>query len=234
MSRRAWLAAAWSCVGVAAGGWAVSGCGAESKSSQPTSAPTVSLWTSATTADYRQVNDGAKLALAERGGMAGVFRVNYAAREVSDAEPDTTRDALAAARMTLQDTQSSAMLTGLGDGPARAAITLLNEAGIGTVSLGDAVLKAAACSPKSDFYPNGRATAVVIDPAATVPPAWAARFRKAYGTAPNAKAYRAYVGTRAILTALSDPAAATTDSPSRLNRDALNAALVRGARGACA
>jgi hypothetical protein len=33
--------------------------------------------------------------------------------------------------MTLQDTKSSAMLTGLGDRPTRATITLLNEAGVG-------------------------------------------------------------------------------------------------------
>jgi hypothetical protein len=227
--RRVRLAAACACVAIAAGG-----CGAQSKSSQPTNAPTVSLWTSSTPGDYREVNGGARLALAERGGKAGVFRVNFAAREVGTQEPQRTSDALAAARMTLQDTQSSAMLTSVGDGPARAAITLLNEAGIGTVSLGDAALKTAACSPGSDIYPNGRATAVVVDPDAAVPAAWAAKFRQAYGIAATTKAYGAYRGTQAILTALAQPAVRTHDSPPRLDRDALSAALVRGAQRDCA
>ena len=47
-------------------------------------APTVSLWVSATASDYRQVAAGVKLALAERGGRAGVFRVNYAGKQVAD------------------------------------------------------------------------------------------------------------------------------------------------------
>jgi hypothetical protein len=225
---RARLIAGLSCLAVVAGGAAVSGCGAQSKSAQPTNAPTVSLWTSATTADYRQVNGGARLALADSGGMAGVFRVNFAAREISDDPARTTTDALTTARMTLEDTQSSAMLTSLSDGPARAAITLLNEAGIGTVSLGDAALKTAACSSKSDFYPNGHATAVVVDPAVAVPPAWAARYRATYGIAPTAQAYRAYLGVQAILKGLAAPGAATNDAPARLNRDVLSAALVRG------
>ncbi|MCW3001805.1 MAG: hypothetical protein JWQ20_1103 [Conexibacter sp.] len=209
----------------------MSGCGAASKSSQPTGAPTVSLWTSATSADYRQVNDGVRLALAERGGKAGVFRVNFAAREVSDAEPRTTSDALVAARMALQDTQSGAMLTSVGDAPARAAITLLNEAGVPTVSLGDAALKTLTCSSASAFYPNGHATAVVVDPNATLPRAWAARLREVYGIAPTVKAFRAYLGTQAILTALSQHGVTTQDSPAKLNRDALAAELVRGHSG---
>ncbi|HEV7753407.1 MAG TPA: hypothetical protein VGO71_17790 [Baekduia sp.] len=226
---RARLIAGLSCLAVVGGGAAVTGCGAQSKSAQPTNAPTVSLWTSATSADYRQVNGGARLALAQSGGKAGVFRVNFAAREISDDPAQATADALNAARMTLQDTQSSAMLTSVGDGPARAAITLLNEAGIGTVSLGDAALQSAACSSKSDFYPNGRATAVVVDPGVSVPRAWAARYRTTYGIAPTAQAYRAYLGVQEILKGLAQPGVATNDDPARLNRDALAAALVRGA-----
>jgi hypothetical protein len=225
---RARLIAGLSCLAVVAAGVAVSGCGAQSKSAQPTNAPTVSLWTSATSADYRQVNGGARLALAQSGGKAGVFRVNFAAREISDDPTQMTADALTAARMTLQDTQSSAMLTSVSDGPARAAITLLNEAGIGTVSLGDAALQSAACSSKSDFYPNGHATAVVVDPTAAVPPAWTARYRAAYRIAPTAQAYRAYLGVQAILKGLAQPGVATNDDPARLNRDVLAAALVRG------
>jgi hypothetical protein len=203
------------------------GCGAGSKASQPTGQPTVSLWSAATTPDYRQVNAGAKLALAERGGTAGVFRVNYAAREVSPDQPRMTADALVAARMTLQDTQSSAMLADADDAAVRASITLLNEAGIPTIALGDAGLKARACSPKDDLYPNGHATAIVVDPGASPPAAFAARFRKTYRFAPSALAYRSYEGARAVLTALSAPGVATGESPARLDRAALAAELVR-------
>jgi ABC-type branched-subunit amino acid transport system substrate-binding protein len=87
------------------------------------------------------------------------------------------------------------------------------------------------CSSASAFYPNGHATAVVVDPNATLPRAWAARFREAYGIAPMVKAYRAYLGTQAILTALSQHGVTTQDSPPKLDRDALAAELVRGHSG---
>jgi hypothetical protein len=192
----------------------------------------VSLWVSATVPEYRQVNAGAKLALSERGGKAGAFRVNYAARAIDAAQPRATSDALQAARMTLQDTQSSAMLTDADDASARAAITLLNEAGIGTVSLGDARLKTEVCSSRSDFYPNGRATAIVVAPDAQVPAAFRRRFQRAYGFAPTVSAYRAYEGAAAVLTTLAMKQVETSDSPPRLNRDALAAELVR-AHGDC-
>lgn len=210
----------------------LSGCGAESKSSQPTAQPTVSLWSAVTTGDYRQVNDGAKLALAEHGGKAGPFRVNYAAREVSDAEPQMTEDALVAARMTLQDTQSSVMIARADDMATGAAITLLNQAGIGTVALGDDALKARVCSPRDELYPNGRATAIVIAPGAAVPAGFRQRFRHAYGYAPDALAHRSYLGAQAVLKSLAAPSVATDDTPKRLNRDALAAELVR-AHGDC-
>jgi hypothetical protein len=230
VSRRPRLAAALSCLAVA-GGAAVSGCGAGSKSSQPTGQPTVSVWTSATSAEYRQVNGGARLALAEHGGKAGVFRINFAAREVSDAEPRMTTDALAVARMAIEDTQSSAMLTSVGDEATRTEITLLNEASIPTVSLGDGELETEVCSPSSVVYPNGHVTAVVVDPNATLPPAWTARFRDAYGIAPTATAFRAYEGMQAILAALSARGVTTNESPPRLDRRALAAELVRGHSG---
>jgi hypothetical protein len=224
-----WVRVALACVAAVGGVVALSGCGSSSAA-----VPTVSLWTSAPESDFREVNSGAKLALADAGGHAGKFRVNYSARQISDDEPQGTADALAAARMTLQDTQSGAMLTSMADGPARAAITLLNEAGIGTVSLGDAALQAQACSPRSTFYPNGHATAVVVDPAAAMPGSWTARFHRTYGRAPTADAYRAYLGAQAIFRALAAPGVATDDSPPRLDRAALAAALVSAARGACA
>lgn len=210
-----------------------SGCGAQSKSSQPTNAPTVSLWVSGTAQDYRQVAAGVKLALAERGGRAGAFRVNYAGRQVSADPARSVADAVGNARTSLQDTQASAVITDVGPGQARPAITLLNEAGISTVALGDDGLKPEACAPTSDIYPAGHATAVVMgadgSPASA---AWTARFRAQLGFAPTASAWWAYEGAQAVLSSLDTADVATKDSPPRLDRDALAAELVR-AHGAC-
>jgi ABC-type branched-subunit amino acid transport system substrate-binding protein len=211
----------------------LAGCGATSKSSQPTTLPTVSLWLSATTTQYRQVSAGAKLALAEHGGRAGPFRVNFAARPLGDAEPNTTADALGNAREAVQDPQASAVITDAADAPAKNAITLLNEAGIPAVSLGDRALQRAACSDRSAFYPNGHATAIVVPPGGGVPAAWGARFRAALRYAPTEAAYRGYEAAGAVITALGQKGVATSDAPPRLNRDALANALVRGA-GRCA
>jgi hypothetical protein len=85
---------------------AVSACGS-SKTQNPTTAPTVSLWVNSSTQDYRQVAAGAKLALAEAGGHAGAFRINYAGRQVSDDAAAATADALNNARTSLKDTQAA-------------------------------------------------------------------------------------------------------------------------------
>ncbi|HWH96387.1 MAG TPA: hypothetical protein VNT03_21165 [Baekduia sp.] len=199
------------------------GCGAESTSSQPT----VSLWVSATAKDYRQVAAGVKLALAERGGRAGAFRVNYAGRQVSDDARRAVLDAVTNARASLQDTQASAVITDAGAASARPAITLLNEAGISTVVLGDDGLEREACSAKSDIYPAGHATAIVV-PAGSEPSArFASRFRSELGFAPAAPAWRAYQGAQAVLASLAARGVATADSPPRLDRDALAAVLTR-------
>ncbi|MCW2985104.1 MAG: hypothetical protein JWR63_2674 [Conexibacter sp.] len=220
---------------VCAGGVGASGCGSGSSSAAVTSAPTVSLWVSATAKDYRQVGAGVKLALAEAGGRAGAFRVNYAGRQVSDDPARATADAVANARTSLQDVQASAVLTNVATPQAEPAITLLNEAGIPTVALGDDALAAAACSARSDIYPSGRQTAIVVRDAAaaTIPSSFRSSFSSALHFTPTAPAWRAYEGAKAILASLAAPAVATSDSPPRLNRDALAAELVR-AHGDCA
>jgi hypothetical protein len=212
----------------------VSGCGSSSKSSQPTTAPTVSLWVSGTMQDYRQVAAGVKLALADAGGRAGAFRVNYAGRQVSADPARAVADAVGNARTSLQDTQASAVITDAGVDAARPAITLLNEAGIGAVALGDDALKREACSASSDIYPAGHPTAIVVPGAAddAVPPDFAARFRDRLGFAPTESAWRAYQGAKAVLSSLAARGVATDDSPPRLDRDALAAELVR-AHGGC-
>ncbi|HWI70474.1 MAG TPA: hypothetical protein VNT55_00865 [Baekduia sp.] len=209
---------------------AVSACGS-SKTQNPSGAPTVSLWVNSTAKGYRQVAAGAKLALAEAGGHAGVFRINYAGRQVSDDAATATADALNNARTSLKDTQVSAVVTSLGADQAKPAIFLLNSAGISTVALGDAALKSDACSSGSDIYPSGHPTAIVVENT-PVPPAFAARFKSRLGFAPTSDAYRSYSGTRSVLASIGASGVATGDSPPRLNRDALATRLVR-AHGDC-
>jgi hypothetical protein len=214
---------------VAAG--AAAGCGS-SKSASPTTAPTVSLWVNGTVQDYRQVAAGVKLALAERAGRAGAFRVNYAGRQISADPQRAQADALANARTSLQDTQASAVVTDAGADVARPAITLLNEAGISAVALGDDALRREACSAKSDIFPSGLQTAIVVPPGGDVPSGWAHTFREKLGFAPTESAWRAYQGAQAVLTSLAAKGVATDDDPPRLNRDALAAELVRS-HGGC-
>ncbi|HEX5926364.1 MAG TPA: hypothetical protein VFY45_21210 [Baekduia sp.] len=212
----------------------IAGCGAESKSPvKSAGAPTVSLWVSATASDYRQVAAGAKLALAERGGRAGVFRVNYAGKQVSDDAARATADAVNNARTSLQDTQAGAVITNVGTAQAEPAITLLNEAGISTVALGDEALKRAACSSSSDIYPNGHETAIVVTDAVPMSLAFRARFLARLGFAPTDAAWSSYRGASAVLASLGSADVKTEDSPPRLDRDALAVELVR-AHGNCA
>jgi hypothetical protein len=213
---------------------AIAGCGKESKGPVlAAGAPTVSLWISATASDYRQVAAGAKLALAERGGRAGAFRVNYAGKQVSDDAARATADAVSNARTSLQDTQAGAVITNVGVAQAEPAITLLNEAGISTVALGDEALKRVACSSRSDIYPNGHETAIVVTGAASMPLNFRARFLARLGFAPTAVAWSSYQGASAVLSSLASEDVKTGDSPPRLDRDALAAELV-GRHGACA
>jgi hypothetical protein len=212
---------------------AVSGCGS-SKTQNPTSAPTVSLWVNATAKDYRQVTAGAKLALAEAEGHAGPFRINFAGRQVSDDPATATKDALNNARTSLKDTQASAVVTALGDEAAKPSVFLLNSAGISTVVLGDDALKAQACGAGSDLYPSGHPTAIVVGAdGGAVPASFRSSFAGRLGFAPSDEAYQAYTGVKAVLASLATAGVATGDSPPRLDRDALAAQLVR-AHGDCA
>jgi hypothetical protein len=207
------------------------GCGS-SKTQNPTSAPTVSLWVNSTAKDYRQVAAGAKLALAEAEGHAGPFRVNFAGRQVSDDPAAATRDALNNARTSLKDTQASAVVTALGDEAAKPSVFLLNSAGIAAVVLGDDAFKAEACDARSDLYPSGHPTAIVVGEGATLPSSFRSTFSARLRFAPTPEAYQAYTGVKAVLASLAAAGVATDDTPARLDRDALAAQLVR-AHGNC-
>jgi hypothetical protein len=220
-------------VAVAACALGAAGCGS-SKTQNPTGAPTVSLWVNATAEDYRQVAAGAKLALAEAQGHAGPFRINFAGRQVSDDPAAATKDALNNARTSLKDTQASAVVTALGAAAAKPSVFLLNSAGIPAVVVGDDALKAEACDERSDLYPSGHPTAIVVGgSSAAVPAAFRSTFSARLGFAPTGEAFEAYTGAKAVLASLAAAGVATDDSPPRLDRDALAAQLVR-AHGGCA
>jgi hypothetical protein len=207
---------------------ALSACGSSGSRPAPasgTTAPTVSLWVSGTASDYRQLAAGVKLALAEAQGHAGKFRINYAGRQVSDDPARAEADALNNARTSLRDTQASAVVTNAPAVAARPAITLLNEAGIATVSVGDDALKAEACSAGSDIFPAGHQTAITVTGSGP-PSSFTSTFTSRLGFKPTETAWRGYQGTKSILSSLAAPNVATNSRTPRLNRDALAAALV--------
>jgi hypothetical protein len=209
---------------------AVSGCGGSSKKAAPASGtdrPTISMWVSGSAGEYRQLSAGVKLALSEAQADAGKFRINFAGREISDDPTRAEADALANARMSLQDTQVSGVVVDAPPAASRPAITLLNEAGIPTVAIGDAALKTEACSAGSDIYPAGHKTAIVVLPS-TPPASWSSSFSSSLGFKPTATAWRAYQGTTSLLASIATPGVATTGNPPRLNRDTLVTALVSG------
>jgi hypothetical protein len=206
---------------------ALSACGSSGRREAPasgTTAPTVSLWVSGTASDYRQLAAGVKLALAEAQGHAGKFRINYAGRQVSDDPSRAEADALNNARTSLKDTQASAVVTNAPAAAARPAITLLNEAGISTVSVGDDGLQHEACTAGSDIYPAGHETAIVVTDS-SVPQSFASTFSSKLGFKPTATAWRGYQGTKSILASLAATGVATDTKTPRLNRDALASAL---------
>jgi hypothetical protein len=207
---------------------ALSACGSGSSRSEPASgatAPTVSLWVSGTASDYRQLAAGVKLALADAQGHAGKFRINYAGRQVSDDPTRAEADALNNARTSLKDTQASAVVTNAPADAVRPAITLLNEAGISAVSVGDDALKAEACSAGSDIYPAGHQTAITVT-SSEPPSSFTSEFTSRLGFRPTGTAWRAYEGTKSVLSSLAAPNVATNSKTPRLDRDALAAALV--------
>jgi hypothetical protein len=120
------------------------------------------------------------------------------------------------ARTSLQDTQAGAVITNVGAAQAEPAITLLNEAGISTVALGDEALKRVACSSRSDIYPNGHETAIVVTDAAPMSLAFRAHFLARLGFTPTDAAWSSYQGASAVLTSLGSADVKTDDSPPRL------------------
>ena len=109
---------------------------------------------------------------------------------------------------------------------ARPAITLLNEAGISTVSVGDDALKAEACSAGVRHLPGGPPDRDRRHGVQAPPSSFTSTFTSHLGFTPTETAWRAYQGTKSILSSLAAPGVATDAKTPRLNRDALAAALV--------
>lgn len=86
----------------------------------------------------RDVVDGERLALAQAGGRAGAFKVNFASLDETGGEQgDELPGAVAAAtRQAIVDAQIVAVIGDLDDATARTSVPLLNEAGILHVSPG--------------------------------------------------------------------------------------------------
>ena len=101
------------------------------------------------------------------------------------------------------------------------------------MALGDEALKRAACSSRSDIYPNGHETAIVVTDATPMSLDFRARFLARLGFAPTDVAWSAYRGASAVLSSLASDDVKTDNSPPRLDRDALAAELVRS-HGSCA
>ncbi len=63
-------------------------------------------------------------------------------------------------------------------------------------------MKRAACSSRSDIYPNGHETAIVVTDEAPMPLDFRARFLARLGSRPTTTAWAAYQGAAAVLSSL--------------------------------
>jgi hypothetical protein len=133
--------------------------------------------------------DGQKLALAQAHGRVGRLIVNFAAFNLG-----TTP--LAAATATQRAIEDPQIIAAVVDATP-VTVPLLNAAGILQVAPGGNL--ALAADPQAT--PSGHRTLAPVAPA-TVPPAFAAAFRSAFGRAPTAEARTGYRAMRTILRAI--------------------------------
>lgn len=114
----------------------------------------------------REIVRGEKLALAQAGGRAGAFAINYDSVDEGGGDPERVReDAAAAARVVLSDSQAIAVLGSLGFQAASASVPLLNAAGLlhvsPTVGYPGFTTELSPAEPDR-WYPSGRRTFVPI------------------------------------------------------------------------
>ena len=132
-------------------------------SSLPLQGPTASV--------SLQIVDGEKLALADAGGRAGAFKINY--DSLDDASPTSGEwnpDITATdAKVAAQDTSTIAYLGDLDSGATAVSLPFMNEAGILQISPGSPYVGLtssfdAGQDEPNRFYPNGKRTFVRLAP----------------------------------------------------------------------
>ena len=110
----------------------------------------------------RDMVDASKLAIAQAGGRAGEFGINFVAvDEGSPAHPDPPIVAARAAERAIRDTQVIAVVGALRSDTAMTSLPLFNAAGVLLVSPGAGYAgftSAAAPGEPERWYPSGRRT----------------------------------------------------------------------------
>jgi hypothetical protein len=153
----------------------------------------------------RDFVDAEKLALADAGGRAGAYAVNFTSLDLG--APDERLQAQAA-RRAISDPQIIAAIvdaTGV-------TVPLFNAAGILQVAAGgDASL---ASDPQA--LPSGRHTVATL-PTEPPPPDFEARFGKEFGRDPAPSAAAGYRAMKGVLEAIADAGAAGNDRTAVIN-----------------
>ncbi|WP_028061694.1 hypothetical protein [Candidatus Solirubrobacter pratensis] len=140
----------------------------------------------------RDLVDGEKLALSEAHGRAGALSVNFSSLDAGDGSDE---QAAAAARRAINDPQ---IIAAVADATP-VTVPLFNAAGILQVApAGDTGL-----AHDAQANPSGHPTLAPPPPAA-VPPDFDARFRAAFGRAPQPTAKAGYRAMRGIIAAVAN------------------------------
>jgi hypothetical protein len=137
----------------------------------------------------RDLVDGQKLALAQAHGRVGRLIVNFAAFDLGA----TSASAATATQRAIEDPQIIAAVVDA----TPVTVPLLNAAGILQVAPGGNL----ALGRDPQATPSGRRTLAPLS-GGSVPPAFAARFRAAFGRAPTPPARTGYRAMRTILRAV--------------------------------
>jgi hypothetical protein len=151
--------------------------------------------------------DGEKLALADFGGHAGGYSVNFSSLDAGDGSEG---DAAEASRRAISDPQIIAVVTDA----TPVTVPLFNAAGILQVApAGDAAL---AKDPNS--LPSARPTVAILTPSGALPGSFASHFRTTFGRAPTASAQQGYRAMQGVLQAVDRAGARGNDRQQVINQ----------------
>jgi hypothetical protein len=151
--------------------------------------------------------DGEKLALADAGGRAGGYAVNFSSLDAGDGSDG---DAAEASRRAISDPQIIAVLANA----TPVTVPLFNAAGILQVAPGgDAAL---ASDPRS--LPSGRPTVAPLPASGPLPAGFAGPFRTTFARAPTAAAQQGYRAMSGVLQAVAGAGAHGNDRQQVIDR----------------